>query len=350
MIRPRLVVALFLSAALFPPPPVDAQSAPAAAPSQVLVLPFRTIGVSEMTAIVSRDLLMGDLRSLGVSVALADSPQVLLPAGPDACGEPTCAAALAGQHGATRVVYGSISQLGTKVIARLDMLRDGEAEPYYHDELTATSEEDLDRVMQRFAEGIAAGRPNSSQASVESVTQEETLTPARRASTGGFGVRAGFLFPTGNSFGGADRLTNLRGVFKYELRNWQIESSALLGFTWGKGNFDWTLLDLNVCRIFGSKDFSAYLGGGIGVHDVTVEVRRTVEVTSPYSPPEEVVHQTETAPTLDAIAGIVAWRTYDFGVVFEVRYHYVAESFDQVGGLGAQGVMVSFGTSPSRGR
>lgn len=137
-------------------------------------------------------------------------------------------------------------------------------------------------------------------------------------------------------------------MYKYELRDFQIESSTVVGFTWGKGNLDWTILDLSASRIFGSKDFSTYLGAGIGVHTVTVEQRRTVEATSPYSPPysyETSFQQTETAPTLDLLAGIMALRTYDFEIVLELRFHYVAERFDKVGGKGAQGVMVTFGTS-----
>jgi hypothetical protein len=185
---------------------------------------------------------------------------------------------------------------------------------------------------------------------VESVTQAETLAPARRATRSGFGVRAGFLFPSGNSFAGADRLSNLRAVYKYEMRDFQIESSTLLGFTWGKGNLDLTLLDLSASRIYGSRDFSTYLGVGIGVHSVTVERRRTVDGTAPGFPPYpysyvESSHQSETAPTVDLIAGIMALRTYDFETVLEVRFHYVFERFDKVGGGGAQGVMVTFGTS-----
>lgn len=348
MLRQGLSVLLVLLAAPFAPSALAGPSAQGGPSPRTLVLPLRSIGVNDTTTLVSRDLLVGSLQDLGVDVALADPTQAPLPKGSEACDDPVCAAELARQHGAARVLYGSLSKLGGKIIARLSVLRVDETAPYYRDQLTAASEEDLDQVMRRFAEGIAAGRPNSDRASVESVTQAETLTPARRATRSGLGFRAGFLFPSGNSFAGADRLTNLRAVYKYELRDFQIESSTVVGFTWGKGNLDWTILDLSASRIFGSKDFSTYLGAGIGVHTVTVEQRRTVEATSPYSPPysyETSFQQTETAPTLDLLAGIMALRTYDFEIVLELRFHYVAERFDKVGGKGAQGVMVTFGTS-----
>lgn len=340
--------AVVLLAATVVLPSLGAIPARAQSSAPTLVLPLRSIGVSDETAFVSRELLVGSLRDFGVEVVSLAPDEAPPPSGADACDDAGCAAALARRSGASQVVYGSLSKLGTKIIARLSVLRVDEPEPYYRDQLTASTEEDLDRVMRRFAEGISTGRPNSDRATVESVTQIETMTPSRRASRSGLGIRAGFLFPAAESFGGADRLTNLRLVYKYELRDYQIESSTVLGFTWGEGNFDWTILDLGASRIFGTGDISTYLGLGIGVHTVTVEQRRTVVIpaypsgTSSY---EAGFRQTETAPTLDLMMGVLGLRTYDFEVVLEIRYHYVFEKFNDVGGNGAQGLMVTFGTN-----
>ena len=344
MFRRIVVVAVALMAAIGP------HAAHAQPDSRMLVLPFRSVGVSDATAHVSRELLMGSLGDMGLEVVADDSAGAPLPQGAEACSEPACAASLGRDHGVSRVVYGSLSQLGGKIIARLSVVRVGEAAPYYRDQLTSASEEDLDRVMRRFAEGIASGRPNSDRASVESVTQAETLTPPRRATRRGAGIRAGFLFPTGNSFGGADRLTNLHAVYRYELDNVQIETSTILGFSWGDGNLDWTLVDVSVSRLFGTQDFTTYLGAGLGVHSVTVDRRELVTYTYPGVPPytytyQESHQQTETAPTIDLIAGIMALRTYDLSLNLELRFHYVFANFDAVGGDGANGVRVTFGTS-----
>jgi hypothetical protein len=348
MFRPKrfvspLTLALALQAFAFAVSAAQEPSAP-----RTLVLPMRALGVSDTTVLVSGDLLVGSLEDLGMDVVRLDSAQPPLPGGPDACDDPACAGDLGREHDAELVVYGSLSRLGGKIIARLNVLRTGEPAPYYRDQLTATSEDDLDTVMRRFAEGIAAGRPNSNRATVESVTQAETQTPARRATRSGMGIRAGFLFPTGGSFGGAERLTNLRAAYRYEFRDFQIETTPLLGFTWGKGNFDWSILDLGASRIFGTGDFSTYLGASFGVHSVTVQRTRTMVYSYPGYPAytyEAEVRQTETVPTIDLVAGIMALRTYDFVAVLELRYHYVFESFDDVGGDGAQGVMLTFGTS-----
>ncbi len=342
MIRNALAFALAVLATLGSIP-AQAQS-----PGGTLVLPFRAVGVSDATAHVSRELLMGSLGDLGIVIVGGDSSEAPLPQGDSACDKADCAAAIGRERGASRVVYGTFSQLGGKIIARLSVVRVDEAAPYYRDQLTATSEEDLDTVMRRFAEGIASGRPNSDRASVESVTQAETITPLRRATRRGAGIRAGFLFPTGNSFGGADRLTNLHGVYRYELGNVQIETSTIVGFSWGDGNFDWTLVDVSAARLFGTQDFTTYLGAGLGVHSVTVERRQTVTYTYPGSPPytyEQPYQQTETAPTLDLVAGIMALRTYDLSLNLELRFHYVFAKFDEVGGDGANGVRLTFGTS-----
>lgn len=312
---------------------------------RALVLPLRSIGVSDTTALVSGELLLGSLEDLGANVLRPDPALPSLATGLEACDAPACAAALARERDADLVVYGSLSRLGGKIIVRINVLRADEDAPWYRDQLTASSEDDLDAVMRRFAEGITAGRPNSDRATVESVTRAESETPARRATRSGMGVRAGFLFPTAGGFGGADRLTSLRAVYRYEFRNFQVETTPVLGFMWGKGNFDWSMLDLGVSRIFGTSDLSTYLGASVGVHSVTVERGQVVD--SPYPPYsyDIGVKQTETAPTLSLVAGLMTLRTYDFVAVIELRYYHVLDRFERVGGDGAQGVLLTFGTS-----
>jgi len=319
--------------------------------AQTLVLPFRSVGVNDTTLLVSRDLLLGELQGMRLPLVGANSIGASLPSGLDACDNALCASTLGREHGATQVVYGSLSKLGAKVIVRLNVTRVDETTPFYRDQLTATSVEDLDVVMRRFAEGIVQGYPNSDRASVESVTEAETITPPRRATRTGFGLRAGFLFPTGNSFGGASQLTNIHGVYRYELKNFQVETTTLFGLSWGDGNLDWTLLDLSASRLFGTRDVSTFLGAGFGVHSVTVARDQIYSSNDPYYSYSYVARgkQTETVPTLDLTAGVIALRTYDFQAILEVRFHYVLANFDEVGGDGANGVQISFGTSSNPG-
>lgn len=334
--------ALFLLAGVAP------AGAQTAGTPNTLVLPLRTLGVSDQTAIVSRELLAGSLGDLGLPVIAAAPDAAPLPAGASGCDDAACAIALGRSLGASQVVYGTMSRLGAKIIVRVSVVRTDADAPHYRDQLTATSEEEMDTLMRRFAEGIVAGRPNSDRATIESVTEAETLLPPRRASRGSFGLRAGFLFPTGEGFGGSDRLSHLQAAYRYDLKDVFVETTPLLGFSFGDGELDWTLLDVSVTRPFGGGDFTPYLGGGLGVHSVTVSRPQTIVYSYPGQPDQVYTYDvkvTETAPSLDLVAGVLALRTYDFSLIVELRYHHVFVDPDKLGGGGAQGIRLTFGTS-----
>jgi hypothetical protein len=314
----------------------------------VLVLPFRAVGVSDTTLLVVHDILESELRGLGLPTLPARSMPVALPAGEAACDDPGCAAVLAAQCQAGRVVYGSLSRLGRKILVRLTALRVGESTPGFTDQLTASTEEDLDTVMRRFAGAIAAGQPDAGRATVESVLDDEAREPRLRASRSGLGFRAGFLFPAGKSYTGADRMTNLHFVYKYERPTFLIETTTALGLTFGEGNVEWTILDLAAARVFQQRDFSAYLGAGVGVHSVRLQ-RDEPHTVDGYGGTShtymETSEESATAPSLDLVTGMLGMRTFDFEIIVELRYHHVFEDFGKVGANGAHGFLLTIGTS-----
>jgi len=295
--------------------PALAVSAP-----QTLVLPLRTIGVSDTTAAVVGDLLQGELEGHGVTVFPANRLAADTPRGESACDDVACAGAAAENYEVSQVVYGSLSRLGYKIILRIRALRAGEAAPYYTDQLTSTTEEDLDAVVRRVADGIAAGRPNAERATVATVTEPETLEPRRRASRTGIGVRAGFIFPVADSYAGLDRLTSARLAFKYETRDYFIDTTPV-------------------------GDFAPYLGAGVGVHSLHLEKPIPAETYPPYYYYDSSISQQETTLAVDLGFGLLALRTYDLSIVLDVRYHIVVADFDKLGGKGAHGVSIMFGTS-----
>ena len=325
-----------------------AVSTPAIAqPPRTLVLPFRTLGVGDTTAVVFRSLLASELETHGVVVV----PDSRTPEGPTsaACSEIDCAKELAAAADADRVVFGALSRLGEKIIVRVRVLERTAPEPTYSDQLTALREDDLDVVARRIAEGISAGKPNATQATIQSVTMQETLEPRRRASRQGVGFRTGFLFPVAQSYGGAHHLTTLRLAFRYETNDLFVETTPVLGFAWGDGNFEWTFLDMNVGRQFGKGDWSPFVVGGVGVHSVRVAVRYPYTYSDPYSSYTYTStyerEQFVTAMTADVGVGMMALRTFDFSIYAELRYHVVFSQFDELGSKGAHGVALSFGTS-----
>lgn len=310
-----------------------------------LVLPFRTVGVSDTTATVTRDLLAGELETRGL-VILERGGVSTQPSGPQGCDEVGCAATLAQERQAAQVVFGSLNRLGDKIIVRAHALRVGEATAYYNDQISALTEEDLDTVMRRIAEGIAAGKANSDQATVESVTREETKKPRRREGRSGLGLRAGFIFPADDSYGG-DRLTSLRLAYKFESRDFLIESTALLGLAWGDDCAEWTPLDVFAARIFGRGDVAGYLGGGLGMRVVHVERDFKDESCTPglYYDCMDSRGENATALSADVGGGLIAFRTYSYQVVVDLRYHYIFEDYEELGGHGAHGFLLTFGTS-----
>lgn len=338
-IRRFHVPALLLLLVLRTEPAASGQTA-------TLILPFRTVGVSDTTATVVRDLLSGELERHGVTV-MERTVARQLPSGPQGCDEAVCAGAFAKELQADQVVYGSLSRLGGKIIVRGHALRTGDASAYYSDQLSALTEEDLDTVMRRMAEGIAAGRAGSDQATILSVTREEGRKPLRRAGRSGIGMRAGFIFPDGDSYGG-ERLTSLRLVYKFESRNFLIESTALLGLAWGGSSVEWMPLDLFVARVFGVGDISAYLGGGLGMRVLSVQGWVPCDPHCElwgYCGCRHTDSQIATALSADLGGGLIAFRTYSYQIIVDLRYHYVFEDFDVIGGNGAHGLVLSFGTS-----
>jgi hypothetical protein len=342
MRRYTLLAVLLLCGASFTLTDASAES-----PGYIL-LPLRTLGVSDTTEAVFRDLLSGELESGGLSVTAASAVGLRLLEGRDACDAAPCAADALHETGSSHVIYGSLSRLGEKVVVRLHALRAGEESPYFSDLISAITEEDLDAVARRFAAGIVSGRPSADRANVDSVTEEESRIPQRRAARRGIGLRAGFIFPVGDSYAKADRLTALKFAFKYETRDFFIETTPVLGVAWGDGNADWTLLDLFAARIFGVGDIASYAGGGLGVHSVRLERKIPVVYDDPYYGGysyEDVTSQSETTLSLDAGVGLLALRTYSLEIVVDLRYHYIFSDFKELGGKGAHGIALTFGTS-----
>jgi hypothetical protein len=307
-----------------------------------LVLPLQAVGVDSTTALVVADLLRGELEARGILVLGVRAPGTAL--SPEAaCQDAPCASAVASAHGASVAVYGSLSRLGEKIIVRSRAVRVGEAVPFFADQLASATEEDLDALVRRIAAGIAEGRPNADTATVDTVTREESRRPARRATRKGLGLRAGFLFPVADSYGGASQLTNLRLAYRREAREFMIETTTLLGLAWSEDTQDWTILDVFAARLFGAGDIAPYLGAGIGVH--AVNVRYQDEDRRPYGEYGVTYEQSKTTLTADLGVGVVALRTYDVAFTIDVRYHHVFSEFDEVGGDGARGFAVTFGTT-----
>ena len=329
--------------------PAAAQQAPAVpdrSTPDLLVLPFRGVGVSDTTIAVFADLLVGGLESRGVAVLDRPDPARIASGVSDLCDEAACARMEMERHGASRVIYGSIGRLGSKRIVRVHLLRVGDERPFLADQITAAGDEDLDRIAARIAEAIAEGRSDLGSVTVQSVTQQETAPPRLRAQRRGLGVRAGFLFPSGDSYAGVDRMTVFRLPYKYEGTRHLIESTVLGGLAFGSGCVDWTIFDLYLARIYGLKDRASYIGGGLGVHSIHLEKEyRAYYPGDPYYRYYDTNSQNATTIVTEIGGGILLMRTYDFEIVLDCRYRIVFDKFKDIGKDGAHGLVLTFGAS-----
>ncbi len=342
-----LTALLVVAAAMILAPSSAVGQTPVAAPTgTTLLLPLRSIGVSDTTVRVATSLLAANLRAQGWTIIFGSPAEAAASDPATLCDEPGCATRAMLERQAGRVVYGSMNRLGRKVLVRLSVLAAGSAAPSFTDELTAMTEEDLDTVMRRFAEAIAAGSPDAGRASVETVLAAEARRSRLRSSRSGVGFRSGFLFPTGKSYTGSDRMTHLQIVFKHEQPGFLIETTPLGGFTFGDGNLEWTILDVAVAKIFSRGDVAPFLGVGVGIHSTRLEkkvLRRYFDGQQTYEY-EDTESESATAPIIDLVGGVLGFRTFDFELVFEARYRYLFEDFDRLGGKGAHGILLTIGT------
>ncbi len=120
-----------------------------------------------------------------------------------------------------------IARLGSNALVRLAAHRqDGSVE--HLDELSAASPEDVERVLQRLAEGAAAGKPAREIASIDSVTEREADAYLKYAATNVFGVRVGGQYVL-NRPDASDRSSTPAGVgvfWLYDARKYLADLSA----------------------------------------------------------------------------------------------------------------------------
>jgi TolB-like protein len=311
------------------------------------VLPFVPTGVDSLTARVASGLLISELRSQGATVI---DKRDLTPTE-----SPQDAAKLLTDSGAELGIYGSLLQLGSKIIVEVNVVKVATAELVFTDRLTAESADDLDTVIRRLAAGIVSGKKAGATATVETVTAEEEKTPRRRATFSSAGLRAGYMWPTSDSWGGVTKMVAVDFVYGYETAKWQLEVVPFLGFRTGSTNgndaFDWAIFDFNFHYFLTQTDISPYLGGGLGFHSVHAQERvlRTSHYDGNSYDYYEDVKDDGTGFAFNAGGGIVFFRTYDFHLTADLRYQYVTYTFKKLEHNQTQSVMFTIGFAYARG-
>lgn len=174
-------------------------------------------------------------------------------------------AALAGEAaraaGVPLAVTLHLARLGSTASVRLAAYGpDGAAR--HTDELVAGTPEDLEPVLHRLADGLAAGKPARTLAQIDTVTEREADVYAKYAATHVFGIRLGgaALLDRGLD-GDAARLAGGGFYWLYDARSYLAE----IGFEVldGDGDDRLSALTLGVYYPLARGNVSPYLGGGV---------------------------------------------------------------------------------------
>ncbi|MBN1885275.1 MAG: hypothetical protein JW876_07130 [Candidatus Krumholzibacteriota bacterium] len=314
-------ILLALVAAALPGAVADAVAA-----ERALLLRPRGVGVGEDLIDAATLLFHGALEREGVFLPVS-ADEIF---GPVVCWEADCAASLAADGGFSWAIAGSMTRLGGKIIVRTILVAaDGEGVASTA-EGTAATEEDLDVVVARLAKSLSTGRSMERTAEVGMITEREYEEPRRRGSYKSRSFRVGYLWPTGDSMGGANRLLAIDFGYQYDTGDWFLSGRS--GVRWG-GDLeddggeatDIALFDAKIGRFLSRSDFSPFVNAGLGLHWVR-EKARVAEGAG-------IVDRSDsgTGIAIVAGAGFTAFRTYDFSFQIDVDAFVVFEELETGG-------------------
>ena len=292
------------------------------------------LGVDAPTAAAFELLLTQEIERLGTP-PLTRAAETAARARP--CKDAACAARRARAAGAPEALLCTLSRFGARHVATLQRV-DVNEHVTWSVRLASPSANALDSLAVELAARLAGRKP-----------EHDGMRNAKTAETenawSGSGPSVGVVYPMGGSYGGAERLTSLAYTWRYRTQHFEVESTPVLGIAWG-GDLetdggkarDWTLLDVYVTWTPMEGAIVPYVGAGLGMHALRLE--HDGGLGDPFVGRRD---ESSTAIGLALGGGATFFRTYDFQLGFDVRYRYYFAGFDEVGGRGAHGIILSFG-------
>jgi hypothetical protein len=231
--------------------------APAAALAEpVLLLPATGSNLHEGHLAAATDVLRGHLERTGRFTVVRGAP-------PAPGREPTAAQAgeAARAAGVPLAVTLHLARLGSTASVRLAAVGpDGAVR--HTDELVAGTPEDLEPVLRRLAEGLAAGKPARTLAQIDTLTVREADAYAKYAATNVFGIRLGGATLLDRGLDGDAAKVAGGGIFwLYDARSYLAE----IAFEVLDGDADdrLTALTLGVYYPLSRGNVAPYVGGGL---------------------------------------------------------------------------------------
>jgi hypothetical protein len=330
------VVLLFVLAAV--PGTVQSQQN-----TSMVVFDPQSIGVDQATVLATAQLLRNDLAATG-KFSVMEEGQVERALGTQTrCYDSQCASEFGQQLGVDKAVVGSLSRLGEKIIVELRLVDVASGQVEFSDRLASSTVEDLDTVIKRLAKGLASGKTTEKTAEIGMIVEQEAKEPRRRRNFFTVGGKVGYLFPSGDSWGGTDKLLCLDWVTRYETPDFMVESLVGWRYQVNKENGAYDVpVEFSFFYLPSKSDFTPYLGGGLGIHWVAAE--RWDDHDTWGNEDDQI---TNNGLALNIGGGLMGFRTYDFRFIVDLRYTMV---FADLGDQDSHsGISLTFGiTSPRR--
>lgn len=279
----------------------------ASAQEKLALLRFTGNGVDAPTRSTVRQLLISEIGRFKKYELISEVALDSLP-GATECAEVGCALEIGRQSGAHRVVCGSLNRLGEKIILKYDLVDVVSGATVLADDISAMRVEDLDVVCKRVAASVVSGVPTTETLVVGQVTEQESREENTRKANSSWGIGFGYLYPQK----GYDEKDNIfiwdfRSV--YEMNHLAVD--AILGFRQG------IALNIGFLYLPGRKDFTPFVGGGLGFHAVSHEYPVFYDG---YGDSYYTEEQSSDGFEVIVKGGLMAFRTYDFRVVATLEY------------------------------
>lgn len=300
---------------------------------KIAVIDFKPIGVDPSLAEATTTLLRSDLSAYKKFSLVEVGEKV-------ECDDKERAAEIGFKVKAQKVVYGTISKLGTKYIISAYVVEVSTRNIVFQDRVTASSAEDLDTASKRLAKAIVTGKKVEDVAEIGAIVEEETKEPRRRKSFFTVGGKFGMGFPFADSYGGVKTLMSGDFIYWYETPQFIAEFgfggvvtpiTTTMGFSDTLGEMDitmrageFTYAQMSLFYLFSKEDFCPYAGGGIGM--------RNCFITRDYPGFWDDYSESAFGLAINLNAGLIIFRTYDFRMLIEGQYSLNMANFEEFGG------------------
>lgn len=305
----------------------------ARAQAPVAVFEFEGIGLSQPEADAATQVFRGELGATGrfAVMSRADVEAKLAARGIESpvCHAVGCAAEYGQVAGVAETITGTLTMLGNRITGEVRVVDVARKEVTFSDRFTASSLDDLQATLRKLAAAVASRRKIESEVGRFPVTEEETGEAARKRSYVTAGMGFGTGVPLGDSYANINSLSQFLFISRYEADKFVVETS--IGFQWGSGGDRDTMrdefgddvivnpkdvavlpIDIGLRYVFDRKaEFTPFVGGGIGLHFVTVTTK---------APGDVEYDRSGTAFAYSAAAGFYGFQSYDFRLSLEGRY------------------------------